>query len=102
VNDCLLLAGLCVLLHSRPMADVHCVVGFLDGRGHSGSWVLLCFSVLGSWWWGWLWVLVDLGKGQGKDKVGAQGSGDMGPRMASGVQELATLRQLDIGCVMPC
>ena len=63
--------------------------------------MLLCFSVLGSWWLGWLIAMVDLGKGQGKDKVGAQGSGEIGPRMAYGVQELAQLRQLDVQ-VMPC
>ena len=84
------------------MADVHCFLVFIDSGLHSGSCVLLCFSVLGSWWLGWLRVLVDLGKGQGKDKVGAQGSGEIGPRMAYGVQELAKLRQLDIGCMMPC
>jgi hypothetical protein len=73
----------------------------IAGSTQSGSCVLLCFSVLGSWWLGWLRVLVDLGKGQGKDKVGAQGSGEIGPRMAYGVQELAQLRQLDVQ-VMPC
>jgi|MEHZ01.5.fsa_nt_MEHZ011591566.1_1 hypothetical protein len=81
--------------------SVHYLLVFTDSGFHSGSCVLLCFSVLGSWWLGWLRVLVDLGKGQGKDKVGAQGSGEIGPRMAYGVQELAQLRQLDVQ-VMPC